>query len=178
MSTSSFPVVVYAIKVLTDRSQRVGRTHIHKYLFLAESWGLLPAAHRFSLYLHGPYSRELDGELLALRAGGMVQADPDPAGYGARFTVADMYVGMAADQLQLDAGSTLNLGKIANVIAPMSVRELEAVSTSEYVRRSSPGAPDEAVCRAVMSLKPHLPRDEVDAAILKLGSLREAVGGS
>ena len=99
MSESSFPAILTAIDVLNEHGSRVGRTHIHKFLFLAESWGLLPPAHRFSLYLHGPYSRDLDGELLALRAAGLVVASPDAAGYGAQYAVSPEHAQSARENL-------------------------------------------------------------------------------
>ena len=172
MSESSFPAILTAIDVLNEHGSRVGRTHIHKFLFLAESWGLLPPAHRFSLYLHGPYSRDLDGELLALRAAGLVVASPDAAGYGAQYAVSPEHAQSARENLG-DAAADPRLEIIAKTLAPMVVRALEAISTGEFILQQEPNASNDQVITAVRALKPHLGEEEVQRALSMLGELRE-----
>lgn len=171
MAKSTFPAVVAALAALNSHGDRIGRTHIHKLIYLAQTWSILPALHPFSLYLHGPYSRELDGELMALRAAGFVRATPDPSGYGSRYAANPSYV----DAARRAIGSPQVLKRldvVAATLAPLSVRMLEAISTAEYVRQSRRALNQAEQVAAVRELKPHLTVGEVEKAIETLDDLR------
>lgn len=175
MSDGALPLVALVVRELRKASDRVGRTHIHKTIYLAQTWLQFPEQHQFSLYLHGPYSRDLDGEIQALEAVGIVSAQRDPSGYGARYDADETYAEYAKSQTGLDEGRLAGLAIVAQELAPMPVRQLEALATAEFVRRSDPAPVDEEVVSAVLELKPHLRRDEVQSALRQVVELSDRV---
>lgn len=165
------PAIVTAICLLDQGSGKgTTRTHIQKFVFLAEKWGLFPAAHRFSLYLHGPYSRDLDGEIMALCAASMVRDMRDSSGFGATYRVSPE---LAAAAGKFFAGKLGPLETLAESLAPKSSRGLEAIATSEYVRASSLN-PDQ-VKQRVKEIKPHLTPQEIDGAYDEAVRLRQTL---
>jgi uncharacterized protein YwgA len=171
---NSLTDVLAAISILSHRSPRIGRTHIHKFLYLAEAWRILPATHTFTLYLHGPYSHDLDASLQALQAAGIVKAIPDAGGYGARYSLAagfDKYP--PTDWVDPPVLAKLEL--LASEIASKGVRELEAMATAELVRRRDESAEPDLIVGVVKALKPHLSQSEIEASLTKVTGLRESV---
>lgn len=173
MSSSGFSYIVAAIDALGRFTDRVGRTHVQKLVFLAESWQVVPPLHSFTLYLHGPYSRELDGEILALRAAGIVSAKADPEGFGARYAVDRRYASEA--QSLLSRPSLDGVRALAEALAPLKVKQLEALATSEFVRKRSQ-LPDDGVRDRVRQLKPHLQGEEIERGIALAHELRARLG--
>lgn len=167
---SSHALVALAIETLGAASQRTPRTHIHKLLYLAEKWGNLPSPHQFSLYLHGPYSREIDAEIQSLRAVGLVTAVPDPAGFGADYKVDVEYAKRAEQNGGLTSQQLSALRGLAQELGRQTVRHLEALTTCEFVE-SKQGS--DSVEGAVKRLKPHLSNEEIVAARKQLACLRD-----
>jgi uncharacterized protein YwgA len=120
--------IVYALSALEGTGNRIGRTHIQTFLYLAENWSLVPRAHKFELYRYGPYSFDLDSELQALRSVRVLNVTPDPEGYGASYALSDGYES-AKGEVQLDQQAESKLRELADWLGPLGVKELEAATT-------------------------------------------------
>ena len=116
-----------AINALNRAGSATTRTHIQKLLFFANVWKE-PRTYEFEfvLHLHGPYSFELDREIMAMEAFGRVASISDLAGYGAHYSTKPVDV-------------DLNLQKLADWLGPKSSRQLEALATASIaiISRSS-----------------------------------------
>lgn len=159
MTSRQSELALSAIAALNDVGRGESRTHIHKLLFFAQRWGIVDETFPYSLYLHGPYSYDLDQELLELEAFERVQKFRDPAGYGARYKVDGIEV---MEQLK----------RLAQWLGPKSTRSLEALATAEYVDEA-----DASRClAAVREVKPHLTEAEVRAAVDEVRQRRREFG--
>jgi len=118
MTTQQSELALAAIAALNEVGRGESRTHIHKLLYFAQRWGIVDETFPYSLYLHGPYSYDLDQELLELEAFERVQRFRDPAGYGARYKVDGVEV-------------MERLKRLAQWLGPRSTRALEALATAE-----------------------------------------------
>lgn len=172
MKSQNFAAIALAVDAMSNHSSSVGRTHIHKFLFLAESWFRGMPSHEFTLYRYGPYSFDLDAELQALRSVGAIRADADPNGYGARYSVDGDQIELARTRGQLPEETTLGFERIAEWLATKPVRALEAVATAEFVRQARPTADDEVIVERVIELKPHLGSGEVQEALDEIQNAR------
>lgn len=148
MTSQQSELALSAIAALNDVGRGESRTHIHKLLYFAQRWGIADETFPYSLYLHGPYSYDLDQKLLELEAFERVRKFRDPAGYGARYEVDGVEV-------------TEHLKRLAQWLGPKSTRALEALATAEYVHE----ADEEDCVAAVRKVKPHLTEAEVRAAV-------------
>lgn len=161
---ASFDVILLALKSMESADRRITRTHVQKFVFLAQRWLRLEPSHQYSFYLHGPYSRELDGEIAALQSVGLLEVNPDKAGYGAAYSVSPQYLPLIA---RLDDGSSAvqGLHQLGSSLGKMTARELEGLSTVEWVITERGSQDPDTVVAAVRALKPHLNDHEVRKAI-------------
>jgi hypothetical protein len=123
-------------------------------VFLAKSWDIAPQLpYSFVLHHFGPYSFDLDRELMTLEAFNAVHVAQDPEGFGARYSVDPDYL----PQLSVPSDS---LRALSEWISDKTTRQLEAVATCQYFAdRGRDGAVAE-----VQRVKPHLTEPEVLAA--------------
>lgn len=172
MKIQHFAVIALAINALSNYTERVGRTHIQKFLFLAENWFLDMSHHTFEMYRYGPYSFDLDGEVQALRSVGVIDMEPSASGYGARYSIDSGQVTTAVNKGGIPQGDQRKIKELAKWIAPKRVRELEAIGTAEFIARSRPNTHDDEVIKRVIEIKPHLERREVQGAVRELNEMR------
>jgi uncharacterized protein YwgA len=142
-----FAVLHWLVSHLRD----VGKIQLQKLAyFLQESYGI-PMGYTFRMHHYGPYSRELDNDLLKLRLMGFIDVQADDLGYGFHVTPlcdADLAWtnALASYESQLRDALT-KLGRL-----PAS--ELEIQATIHYVNELVEGAPVEDVEKIVHNLKP------------------------
>lgn len=146
-----------AVAALNRASGSTTRTHIQKLCYFSNRWGIRPLPHRFVLHHHGPYSFDLDRDLLRMEAFGILDVRPDAKGYGARYSVADV---RASDDI--DA--------LAAWLGPKTTRDLEALATCEFFAEQEKD--EEAIVRRVREVKPHLGEDEVREALREVEERR------
>ena len=138
-----------AIAALNHAEGSSTRTHIQKLLYFAHSWEIASdPRYDFVLHLHGPYSFELDRDLLRMEAFDALSRTRDTAGYGSRYEVPPVAVRTPVQQL-------------ADWLGPLPTRTLEALATCEWVERRG-GAAD--LVLRVQEIKPHLSSAEIEAA--------------
>ncbi len=116
MNTDRLGMVLGAIAALNEAGSPSTRTHIQKLLYFAETWGVVRAAHEFVLHLHGPYAFDLDRDIAELETFGHVVSQPNPGGYGARYSTSDSKL-------------AAKLRGLAKWLGPKATRELEALAT-------------------------------------------------
>lgn len=165
MSGNTTATAILAVNALTQERGGIHRTHIHKFLFLAERWLATPSRHAFSIYTHGPYSRDLDGELKSLLAVGILEGEADSGGFGATYSVTtDRAVEQAEETESWSPDQREAFLGLASEVADRGTRELEAISTTEFFIRDSPDVSANETVAAVMTIKPHLTEDELHDA--------------
>ncbi|MCY4615441.1 MAG: hypothetical protein OXC71_03495 [Chloroflexi bacterium] len=130
------------------------------------------------MHLYGPFSPDLKQETLSLSLGGIIRTERDPGGYGERYSVPAEYVRQARESGRIDGIALRGFEQLAHWLAPKRVRELEAISTAEYIAQHRPGASDDEIVERVESLKPHLRREEVIQALRELRRYRTLIKGA
>ena len=78
------------MKSLKCRGSWCGETHTQKATFFLQELLHVPLGYNFILYKHGPYSFDLNEELTAMRADGMIHLVPQPYPYGPTLNANDM----------------------------------------------------------------------------------------
>ena len=111
----------------------------------------------FVLHLHGPYSFDLDREIMSMEAFGKVTSVSDSAGYGATYSTG-----------KVDPGGEFQ--RLADWLGPKSSRQLEALATAELLRLRGSGD----IVTDVVKIKPHLTPAEVERAITEVAEHRHS----
>jgi hypothetical protein len=162
-------LVAELVRAMGEAGSWCGRTHVQKTLFAFQALfqpepGLQSP---FRLYMHGPYSFQLDDDLTEMEFYGALERDRQPP-YGQRYGVRP-----GAETLRQRFGNgvdrwLLPLRFVAREVATRTARELEALATLIFVatdereglRDAAPGQQLAYLRR----LKPHLSEAEVNAA--------------
>ena len=131
--------------------------------------------HDFRMHIYGPFSSDLNHETAALSLGGVIHAEPDPDGFGERYSIGGEHVGNARERGGIRKETIEAFDVLARWLAPKRVRELEAISTIEFITRLRPEADDEKIIERMDAIKPHLRRGEVESALSELREYRERV---
>jgi len=136
---------------LVSRLQDVGKIQLQKLAyFLQESYGI-PLGYTFRMHHYGPYSRDLDNDLLKLRLMGFVDVQPDLSGYGFHVTPScDADAAWASTLASYESKLRDGLEKLGGL--PAYVLEIQA--TIHYVSELVEGASTENIEGIVHSLKP------------------------
>lgn len=177
MKTQHFAVIALAIQAMSVYSERVGRTRIQKFLFLAEHWLQGMPRHTFEMYRYGPYSFDLDGEMQALRSVGVIQGVANPDGYGMSYSVEEAQVNLARNKGGIPPSTQKRFDDLGRWIGQKRVRQLEAIGTAEFITRERTSPSDEEVILRVLTIKPHLERNEVQEAVKELNEMRAKLQG-
>ena len=136
---------------LVSQSGDVGKIKLQKLAyFLQESCGI-PLGYTFRMHHYGPYSRELDNDLLKLRLMKFVDIQPDSSGYGFHVTpLCDAEPGWATALAPYQGRIEDALAKLGDLPAYL----LEVYATVHYVSQLVEGASAEEVVTIVHGLKP------------------------
>jgi uncharacterized protein YwgA len=153
----SFAVLHWLVSDLQD----AGKIQLQKLVyFLQESYGI-PLGYTFRMHHYGPYSRELDNDLLKLRLMGFINVQADDSGYGFHVTpLCDADLAWTNALASYESQLRDALTKLGHLPAS----ELEIQATIHYVSELVEGASAEEIVAIVHSLKPKfLPEDIVEA---------------
>jgi len=144
---------------------RVGHTLIQKLIYLLQEGMGVRLGYRFKMYMHGPYSADLWGDLTQLRDYRALNIDADPSGYGYRITTGPVLGNVVANQEQRLASVRPTIERLLDVLGGAPVRRLEILATAHFasasLKRLGKAADARAVAKAVCALKPHLAEQEV-----------------
>jgi uncharacterized protein YwgA len=165
----------YLTAMLGDGEQLPNRTQLHKAAYLLEGIAKVQHGFPFALYLHGPYSYELDAALSELSAIGWLRADHDASGFGARYSLTER----AREQLPRYEARWRRygpvMGAIGKEVLPRGVADLELLATAWYVIQELPEAPSDARVQRLRALKPHFSEERVRQGLDDVSKLAERV---
>ena len=153
---------------LVSDLEDVGKIQLQKLAyFLQESYGI-PLGYTFRMHHYGPYSRELDDDLLKLRLMGFIDMQAAISGYGFHVTkLCDAEPGWAKALARYES----QLGDVIEKLGDMPAYLLEVYATIHYVSQLVEGASAEQIEGIVHHLKPKFLPDYIAAAREQLQQL-------
>lgn len=161
------------IDEMKEQGSWCGETHIQKAAYFLEEMMGVPLDFRYVLYKHGPFSFDLSDELASMRADALLEWEikPEPYGNGLKTT-------KESTQLQTKIPRTMAryrpaLSFVAQKFGNRGVKELEKISTALYVTKEMPGQDLSVRARRITELKPHIPYDEAEKAVLFVDEMME-----
>lgn len=147
-----------------------GETHVQKAAFLMQELLRVPIGFKFVLYKHGPFSFDLRGSLNKLETLGYIQTEEQPYPYGAKILDGPMSKRLKeASNVQYSP----QIKFVAQQIGKANVSELERVATALFIELDPNVGIEDRINRLV-SLKPHISREEAPNAFSRLSEIRSA----
>jgi uncharacterized protein len=162
----NFSIVRYLVGKLGND---LGKTRIQKLLYFGQYACGMPLNYDYRIHYFGPYSEELDDDLINMKLNDFLQILPDPAGYGyhvipGKETIDKMDEVLRPFQKDVD----ICIEKFGN----LTVQKLEIMSTLHYVEHVAGinGKKDELV-DIVATLKPRYNKTLIDKSYDELKAL-------
>ena len=157
------------VKAMGEVESWAGETHIQKTVMFLQELLQVPLGYRFILYKYGPFSFDLRKELASMRAGLMLDVEPN-MNYGPSFSLG------IRGTLAVDRSNEFQeaIEFINERVSSYDVRTLERLSTAFYVRNREPDLNESQVAARVNELKPHIPVSLAREALEQVGALTQS----
>jgi uncharacterized protein YwgA len=153
------------VKRLRERGSWCGETHLQKALFIFQDISKSNLGYKFVIYKHGPYSFELNKELIAMRAARILEFRFLKEGYGPSILPTSFgELVYEINKENIEEFIPVNIF-LAGWFEASDVRHLEKVATAYYVTKKNPHEPAIERARKVSSLKPHVNIEAAQEAI-------------
>lgn len=159
-----FAIIWYLVDKLGD----VGKTKIQKIIyFLQEAFGV-PLDYVYTMYYFGPYSEELDNDLLDMKLQDYLNIGPDTTGYGYHVCPGNEVIASIGDTIKPYARQ---LDECVDNFGVFPALYLELLGTLYFVKHSEDKLTKEEVIKKVIRLKPKFDMPEIEKFYEKLEGL-------
>jgi uncharacterized protein YwgA len=163
--------IIAAADALNQHGSWTGRVHLHKHLFIAQVLGLADPPFKFVLYDYGPYSFELDEQIVDLELfGQLLRSYPQP-GYGPKYEPS--LQGRNSAQLRPEEQEALE--RVASELGRRSSKDLELIATCLWMKKRENKSDNTAVVSAVHEVKPRYSEPEITNALREAEKLEESL---
>jgi len=139
------------IRYLVDKLEDVGKTKIQKIIyFLQEAFGV-HLDYVYTMYYFGPYSDELDNDLLDMKLQDYLDIKPSPDGYGYHVHPGNEVIALIDDTIKPYARQ---LDECVAKFGNFPALYLELLGTLYFVKHSEDKPTEEEIIKKVKMLKP------------------------
>jgi hypothetical protein len=159
---------------LAQRGSWCGETHLQKAVFFLQELFEVSTDFRFIFYKFGPFSRDLRGELSAMRADGFLEVVPSPP-YGPKLMLTEQAREQLIDRRAKAIGPYEGpLSFVADRLASLGVGDLERLAAALWVRRRLPDATEDEQAARINELKPHVTVGRARKALQEIAEMEHA----
>jgi|GEM_PF-3148695 len=154
--------VAASAETLNEHGSWTGRIHMHKLLFVADVLELAKPPFEFVLYDYGPYSFDLDAEIIDAEMTGVVARSYPKSGYGPRYTptLNGKEVARSLPNAQRDA-----LRQVARCFGGRTSQDLELIATCLWMERREAVRADDEIVEHVRAAKPKYDEQTIEQAL-------------
>ena len=156
------------IRYLADKLEDVGKTKIQKIIFFLQEAFDIPLDYVYTMYYFGPYSEELDNDLLDMKLQDYLNIEPDPAGYGYHVCPGNEVIASIGDTIKPYVGQ---LDECVDKFGVFPALYLELLGTLYFVKHSEDELTKEGIIKQVKILKPKFDIPEIEKFYEKLEGL-------
>ncbi|HHY09578.1 MAG TPA: hypothetical protein GX528_03325 [Firmicutes bacterium] len=166
-------VLLDLIENLQAKGSWCGETHIQKAAYFLQTLFKVPFGYEFVLYRYGPFSFDLSGELVRMKADGLLQSVPTPP-FGVRFHPVDESNQLRSQFVRTRQSFEQAIGILTDEIGNKGVKELEKLATVQYIRLGNEEKLlFEEIAEKLTELKPHIGREEAEEAVIMFDSMKK-----
>lgn len=167
-----YALIVYLAEQMEESAQWFGKTALQKLVYLLQTLFGVPVGYQYSLYIHGPFSKELMDDVDYLDGIGGLEVSFDQNANGYKIRPAQ-----GADKIKAKAQDFLDnyrpqINQLLGKFGSMRARELELRSTIVFIDRYAVQTNREMTrqefAQEVSSIKPHFSWAEIEEAITEL----------
>jgi uncharacterized protein YwgA len=153
--------VTASAEALNRNGSWTGRIHIHKHLFVTQVLRLAAPPFEFILYDYGPYSFDLDSQVVEAELLGTLSRSYPQPGYGPRYAPTALGLALAR---KLGTSERNAIESVATQFGTRGSQELELIATCLWMERCERVDPGLLVQR-VHQAKPKYGEDQIRLAL-------------
>jgi len=144
-----FAIIRYAVGQLRD----VGKTKTQKLIYFLQYVFCIPLEYVYKMHYFGPYSEELNDDLIDMRSHGYIAIERDPSGYGYHITLGNEAVDSMANMKEEHVEK---LDNCLEKLGGLEPRTLELLGAIHFVKNVAlrPLEEKSEVIEMVARLKP------------------------
>ena len=158
-------------RCIVDSLKDVRKIGMQKLVYFLQWIFHVPLGYNYKMHYYGPYSDELNDDLIAMQMSSNLKIEADPSGYGYHIipgteavTTGDEVLGQYSE----------NIDKCLSEFAELSPNELEILSTLHFVKYVA-GVPDEdKIIEKTSMLKPVFSKSTIKQAYKNLESIMKS----
>ena len=156
------------IRYLVDELGDVGKTKIQKIIyFLQHAFGV-PLDYVYTMYYFGPYSEELNNNLLDMKLQDYLDIEPVSDGYGYHVRLGNEVIGSILDAVK---PYVRQLNECLDKFGKFNPLELELLGTLYFVKHSEDKLTKDGIIKKVKILKPKFDTSVIEDFYEKLEDL-------
>ena len=156
------PWILGATEELNRNGSWTGRIHIHKLLFITQLLQLAKPPFKFVVHDYGPYSFDLDEQIITLELIGHLDHSYPKPGYGPRYEPTPQGRTIAA---RLPDEPAKAIRRVAKELGKRNSQDLELLATSLWVEREEKKTEEEEIISRVRKLKPKYTKEQVQQGL-------------
>lgn len=155
MELAKHRLLLAVIEGLNKHGSWTGKTHVQKTAFLLDASRTLEMPFTFVLYKHGPYSFDIESELLEMRSYGAINSETVP-GYGVTLKPSQNAEWLK-NKTTLTPEQEQQIERVCEFVKARNVTSLERLATAAWIRSREHLTDPEQVAVRLHELKPHIP---------------------
>ena len=156
------------IRCIVDKVKDVGKIRMQKLVYFLQLIFHVPFGYDYKMHYYGPYSDELNDDLIAMQMSKNVEIGADPSGYGYHIipgteavTTRDEILGEYSEKIS----------KCLSEFGEFSPNELEILSTLHFAKYIAGVPGEDKIIEKTSMLKPVFPKGTIEQMYKKLESI-------
>jgi len=158
------------IRYLVDKLGDVGKTRMQKIIYFLQYAFGVPLDYVYTMYYFGPFSEELNNDLLDMKLQDYLDIKPSPDGYGYHVRPGNEVIASVDDAIKPYAG---RLDECVDKFGDFPALYLELLGTLYFVKHSEDELTKEEIIKKVKKLKTKFDTSVIEEYYEKLESLVE-----
>ncbi|MCG3126487.1 MAG: hypothetical protein CHACPFDD_01323 [Phycisphaerae bacterium] len=166
------PWILGAIHELNKSGSWTGRIHVQKHLFISQILGVARPPTEFVFYDWGPYSFDVDREMVDLELFGLVSRCYPKAGYGPKYELTALGVDRMG---ALDQSNRSAIERVAHKLGSRPSQDLELIATCLWVKIREQITDRDPIVKRVHELKPKYDSEQIMAQLRNADELEQTL---
>jgi uncharacterized protein YwgA len=156
------------IRFIVDKLKDVGKIRVQKLVYFLQWIFDVPLGYDYKMHYYGPYSDELNDDLIAMQMSKNVEIGADPTGYGYHIIPGAEVVTTKDDVL---SKYSEKISKCLREFGKFSPNELEILGTLHFVKYIAGVSNEAKIIEKTSMLKPVFLRSTIEETYKKLESI-------
>lgn len=160
------------IRFLVDKLKNVGKIRIQKLVYFLQWVFQVPLGYDYKMHHYGPYSDELNDDLIVMQLNNQVEVGADPSGYGYHIILGSEAV---ATMDEIIGKYSSQMDKCLGALREFEPSQLEVLSTLHFVKYIAGVSDESTVIEKTAMLKPVFSKQFIEKTYRELENITSSV---